>query len=201
MPRQRLRSRTSPVAHLGRAVLILVALALVWYGLMLVLLAVGISPDSVNAISGYRSAYDALAGLTASDITDRARLVAALVGLGAFLFFGYLALKEIPRPYLARSDLRLNEDEHGTVDLEPRAIERVVEVAAAAHPAVSSVTGRYGTDDLAVEVRLRRARGLAEALSDVHDRVLHALQTHGVPPTPVDVVLTGFDRQQRRELS
>jgi len=201
MPRQRLRSRTSPVAHVGRAVLILVALALVWYGLMLVLLAVGISPDFVNAISGYRSAYDALAGLTASDITDRARLVAALVGLGAFLFFGYLALKEIPRPYLARSDLRLNEDEHGTVDLEPRAIERVVEVAAAAHPAVSSVTGRYGTDDLAVEVRLRRARGLAEALSDVHDRVLHALQMHGVPPTPVDVVLTGFDRQQRRELS
>jgi len=189
------------VAHVGRAVLILVALALVWYGLMLVLLAVGISPDFVNAISGYRSAYDALAGLTASDITDRARLVAALVGLGAFLFFGYLALKEIPRPYLARSDLRLNEDEHGTVDLEPRAIERVVEVAAAAHPAVSSVTGRYGTDDLAVEVRLRRARGLAEALSDVHDRVLHALQMHGVPPTPVDVVLTGFDRQQRRELS
>lgn len=201
MLRQRLRSRTSSVAYIGRALLVLIALALLWYGLMLVLLAAKASPDFVNAISGYRSAYDALAGLTREDITDVTRLVAAPVGLAAFLFFGYLALKEIPRPYLARADLRLHEDERGTVDLKPRAIERVAEVAAAGHPAVSSVTSRYATDDLAVEVNMRRARGLAEALGDVHDRVLHALQMHGLPPTTVDVVLTGFDRQQRRELS
>ncbi len=201
MPRQRLRSRTSPVAHVGRAILVLFSLALVWYGLMLVLLAFKASPGSIDAVSGYRTVYDYLAGLTSEDVDGLTRLIAAFAGVAAFLAFGYLALKEIPRPYLARSDVRLTEDERGTVDVQPRAIERVAEAAAAEHPAVSSVTGRYGTDDLDVSLDLQRARDLKETLIDVQDRVVDALHVHGLPEMPVNVTLTGFDRKQRRELS
>lgn len=201
MSRQRLRSRTSPIAYVGRAVLILLALGLVWYGLMLLLLALKVSPGSIDSISGYRTAYDYLAGLTADDVSSTARLIAALAGVLGFLFFGYLAWKEIPRPYFARSDLRLKEDDRGVVDVQPRAIERIAEAAAGAHPAVSSATGRYGSDGLTVDLGVKRALGLDETLSDVQDRVRKALRGHELPPTPVVVTLTGFDRKQRRELS
>jgi len=201
MPRQRLRSRTSPIAYVGRAILILFALALVWYGLMLMLLAFKVSPSTIDAISGYRTAYDYLAGLTADDIGGSTRLITGLAGLVVFLLFGYLAVKEIPRPYLARGDLRLSEDDRGVVEVQPRAIERIAEVAACEHPAVGSATGRYATDELTVGLGVKRARDLDKTLSDVQDRVLHALHNHELPTTPVVVTLTGFERKQRRELS
>lgn len=201
MLRQRLGSRSSPVAYVGRAVLILVAVGLIWYGLMLALLALKVSPTSIDEISGYRTAHDYLAGLTANDVDGSTRLLAALAGIAAFAFFGYLALKEIPRPYLARGDLRLKEDGRGVVDVQPRAIERIAEAAACEHPAVSSATGRYGSHELAVNLAVKRARDLDQTLSDVQDRVWRSLHGHELPPTPVVVTLTGFDRKQRRELS
>lgn len=201
MLRQRLRSRTSPVAYVGRAVLIVFALALIWYGLMLLLLALKVSPGSIDAISGYRSAYDFLAGLEPADIDGPTRLSAGLAGVAAFLVFGYLALKEIPRPYLGRSALQLIEDQRGTVEVQPRAIERVAEAAAGAHSAVAAATGRYGTDELTVDLRVQRGRDLSNTLTDVQDRIRGALHRHGLPATRVNVTLTGFDRKQRRELS
>ena len=60
MLRQRVRVRTSSVALIGRAILILFSLALIWYGLMLILLALKVSPHTVNQISGYRTAYNYL---------------------------------------------------------------------------------------------------------------------------------------------
>lgn len=199
-PRQRVRTRTSPVALVGRILVVLLALALLWYGLMLVLLALGVDPGLVDAISGYRTAFDFLAGLREGDLSELARLVAAVVGVLAFVLFGYLALKELPRPYLARHDVDLAESERGRDVVEPRAVERVAELAAGTHPAVAGAAGRFGGDDLTVNLGVRRARGLAEVLDDVHGRVVAALEQHGLPAVDVHVTLTGFERRTRREL-
>lgn len=201
MFRQRLRARTSPLASLGQWLLVLACLALVWYGLMLLLLALKLSPETVNALSGYRDAYDYLAGLEQDDATGRVRLVAGLAGLAAFFLFGFLAWKEIPRPYLARSELALAADPHGVVTVEPRAIERAAESAALKQPGVASATARFGSDDIAVDIEVRRARDVADALRATQGRVLEALRRHGLPAVPVNVTLTGFDRKQRRELA
>lgn len=201
MLRQRLRARTSPLAYLGRALLVLASLALVWYGIMLLLLALKFSPDTVNALSGYRDAYDYLAGLDEDDASGRVRLIAGLAGLAAFFLFGLLAWKEIPRPYLARSELALDDEPRGVVTVEPRAIERAAESAALEHPGVSSASARFGSDDVAVDVEVRRAREVAGALHAVQGRVREALRRHGLPALPVNVTLTGFDRKQRRELA
>ena len=200
MLRQRLHSRGSRLRLVGRILVVLLALALIWYGLMIVLLAVGIAPKTVNLLSGYRSAFDYLAGLDAQDISPLARAIAAGAGLLAFLVFGYLAFKEPPRPYLARGDIDLVDDERGTVVVEPRAIERAAELAALEHGAVSAAAGRFG-DELKVAVTVSRARDLHETLDDVGARVAAALERHGIPPAPVQVTLTGFDRKQRRELN
>ncbi|MBA3408537.1 MAG: hypothetical protein H0U06_10890, partial [Solirubrobacterales bacterium] len=72
MLRQRLRERTSPLMLVGRLVTLVFALALVWYGLMTVLLALKVSPSTVNTISGYRTAFDWLSGLTPSDVDGAA---------------------------------------------------------------------------------------------------------------------------------
>ncbi len=200
MLRQRLRLRHAPTVHLGRAIVCLFALGLIFYGLMVVLLAFKVDPRSVNAISGYRDAYDSLAGLQPGDVTPLRRAIVAGAGVLGFLLCGYLALKQIPRPYLARQTLALESLDRGETFIEPRALERLAEVSAMGHPAVASAAGRYGTDELAVGVQVCRGRELDETLRDVQRRVTAALEHHELPATRIDVTLTGFDRQQHREL-
>ena len=198
--RQRLRDRGSALVLVGRLLLVPVALALVWYGAMLVALAFKVPPETVNAMSGYRDAYDFLASLEAGDVTGTVRLIAGLAGLAAFLVFGYLASKQVPRPYLARGELTLGESGRGSSSVEPRAIERAAEIAACAHPAVSDATGRYGGDGIDVDIDLGRAGDVVGTLREVQGRVGEALQRHELPDAPVSVTLTGFERQRRREL-
>lgn len=201
MLRQRLREDTSPLMLVGRVVTLVLALALVWYGLMTVLLAVKVSPSTVNDISGYRTAFDWLSGLEPADVDGgRTRAIVAGVGVVAFVVFGYLALKQLPRPYRARRDLDLVADDHGEVVVEPRAVERLAEVAAAGHPAVTGARGRYARDDLTVEVGVRRAGDLADTLRDTQSRVAGALAEHDLAAIPVNVTLTDYDRRHRRDL-
>lgn len=201
MPRQRVRERTSVLTVIGRLVPLVLALALIWYGTMLVLIAVKVAPSTVNGISGYRTAFDWLSALTPAKV-DGATTRAILAGAGvvAFLVFGFLALKQLPRPYLARRDLSLSADAHGEVLVEPRAIERVAEVAASTNQAVSGARGRYSVDALSVDLSVRRARDLADTLQDTQRRVVDALEQHELPAMPVNVTLTGYDRRHRREL-
>ncbi len=198
--RQSVRGRGSPLVFLGLLLLVPVALALIWYGAMLLALAVKTSPETVNAISGYRDAYAFLADLEAGDVSGRVRLIASLAGVAAFVVFGLLAWKQVPRPYLARGELTLAENDRGTSTVEPRAIERAAEVAACAHPSVSDATGRYGEDGIDVDIDLNRAGDALGTLREAQRRVGEALQRHELPDVPIRVTLTGFERQRRREL-
>lgn len=198
MPRQRLRERTSFWMVAGHLLTLLLALAMVWYGLMAVLLAVKVSPSTVNSLSGYRTAFDWLSGLTPSDV-DGATTRAILAGAGvlAFLVFGYLAFKHLPRPYLARRELSLYSEPQGELTIEPRAVERLAEVAATSDAAVSGARGRYSVDDLAVDVTVRRARDIATTLREAQSRVARALAEHELPAMPINVTLAGYNRGGR----
>lgn len=200
MLRQRIRARRSPLALLGRLLLLVLSLALLWYGLMVVLLALKVSPQTVNALSGYRSAYDFLAGLEPADISGRVRIVAGLGGALSFLLFGYLALKSLAYPYLARSELLLGEARRGVDVVEPRAVERAVEGAVRSHPAIDAASARYGTDDVNVSVHVNDARVAGSALREVRGRGREALAQHELPLLPVNVILTGFEKPKGREL-
>jgi hypothetical protein len=182
-------------------VLVLFALALVWYGAMLLLLAFKVSPHTVNQLSGYRSAYNYLAALKPRDITADTRLIAGLAGLAGFVVLAYLAFKELPRPHLTRSELRLVDHERGVVDVEPRAIKRAVEGAALEHEAVQDAAARYATDELTVNINGTRALELPDILRAVRARSHEQLAAHGLPELPVNVTLTGFERTRRRELA
>ena len=194
--RQRIRARTSPVAYVGRALLALLALALVWYGLMLVLLAAKLSPHKVDASSRYRTVFDYFAGLHPGDVTSRVRLIAGLAGFAVFAVCCFLAWKELPRPYLARGDLSLLEDEQTTITVKPRAIERAAEAAVVEHSAVIGAAARYG-DQLTVDIEVSRARDLAQTIRDAQLLVAEALSRLELPALPVSVTLAGFDRRRR----
>ncbi len=205
MIRQRVNLRTPLLAYLVRALMIVLALGLFWYGLMVLLLAVKVSPHTVNSISAYRTLYDDATSLKPADFTTLVRLIAGFAGLIAFLLFLYLALQELPRPYLARGDLKLEAQAQaqapGQTIVKPRAIERVAELAAQGNPDVSSAAGRLGDQELNLSIGARRASTAAETLNDVRARVRADLERHELPSLPVNVTLTGYDRKTRRELS
>ncbi|MEA2211109.1 MAG: hypothetical protein QOF83_1057, partial [Solirubrobacteraceae bacterium] len=156
MIRQRITLRTPLLAHLVRALTVVLGVALLWYGLMTVLLAVKVSPDTVNSLSAYRSLYADAVGLTGGDFTTGVRLIGGFAGVIAFLLFIYLALQELPRPHLARGDVDLDQHERGSTIVRPRAIERVAESAARGNSAVTAAAGRLGDRELTVNIGLRR---------------------------------------------
>ncbi len=201
MTRQRIKLRTPLLAYLVRALTIVLALGLFWYGLMALLLAVKVSPHTVNSISAYRTLYNDVAGLHPSDFTTLVRVIAGVVGFLAFLLLLYAALGQLSRPYLARGDLTLDEHQRGNTVVKPRAIERVAEFAAQGNRDVSSASGRLGEGQLHLDVDVRRASTAADTLGDVRQRVSAALERHQLPTLPVNVTLTGYDRKTRRELS
>ena len=116
---------------------------------MTFLLALKVSPSTVGADQRLPHGLRLARRPSPADVDGgTTRAIVAGAGVAAFLVFGYLALKQLPRPYLARRDLELAADDHGEVIVEPRAIERLAEAAAARHPAVTGASGRYSTDDL-----------------------------------------------------
>jgi len=199
--RQRINLRTPLLAYVVRTLTIVLALGLFWYGLMVVLLAVKVSPHTVNSISAYRTLYHDVADIKRSDFTTVVRLIAGFAGLVAFLAFIYLALQELPRPYLARGEVTVGEPESGSTTVKPRAIERVAELAARGNPDVTSAAGRLGDQHLNLDIAVRRATTAAAVLTDVRARVSTDLERHELPSLPVNVTLTGYDRKTRRELS
>lgn len=200
MIRQRLKTRTSPLSYLGRGLVLLLALALIWGGITLILLTLKVSPSTANAITGYRSFHDLLTSIDLSNLSNQTRVLIAAGGIACFLLCGLLAWKEIPRPYLARHDFSIEDNRQGTATVEPRAVERIAEVAALQHPFVSHAMSRSGTNSLEIEIELARATGVVQALTEVQERVRLGLSRHGLPELTTNVTLTGFNRQRKREL-
>ena len=176
-----------------RLLVSLLALALVFYGVMVVLVACKVSPHTVNGISAYRTVYDQLTAITARDITGRDRIIVAVAGVLCLIVFAPLAWRALPRPYLARGAVGLEDGPGpGHTELAPRAIERAGEVAAREHPQVDRVAGRYDTDTLELQVRLTDGADLPVTLRAIQQRVVEALRTQGMPARTVDVTLTGL---------
>ena len=201
MFKQRLRIRGSALVFASHVVVIVFALALIWGGAVVLLLALKLDPGTVQSLTGYRSVYDALREIGPADFDSTTRAITAAAGVALMVSCGYLAYKMLPRPYLARGDLDLFRDERGEAVIEPGAIERLTEVAAERRPGVAGATSRFGSEDLAVDVTLSRSRDLPGSLQGVRTAVRGALEEHGLPVVPVNVTLSGYQRKTRRELN
>jgi len=201
MTRQRVNVRTPGAALIGRALTLVLGLALVWYGLMVVLLAVKVSPHTVNSLSAYHTLYNHAAGLRHRDFTAVVRLIGALAGLLVLLAFLYLLLRQVPVPRLTRHPMVLPESGRGRIVVEPRAVERIAETAAGRHARVAAANGRLSDDELTVNVGVSTAERLAPTLSEVKREVLDALSRHGLPGVPVHIIATAYTPRTGRELS
>lgn len=201
MGRQRLRIKGSALTALvGRALVVLLAMLLVWYGAMLVLLALKLDPQTINDLSGYRDAYDYLSTLQPADID---RLVVAIAGLVVALAAGTLVWRGLPRPHLARSALTLpaTASQRGQTDIQPRALERAVEAAAIEHAAVLSASARYDDGTLALAITTTDARSTLQTLHEVRDHAHESLARHQLEISTVNVTLAGYDHMNRKDLA
>lgn len=197
MPRQRIHIERTTAVMLGQLVTVVFALVALWYGLILGLVVTGVlGTGAAETVTGYRAIYDALTSIGGEDVDGLVRLFTGVGGLLAFLLFGWLALKQIPRPHLARGELVLTQDERGEVTLAPRAFERAVEGAALGHPAVMHAAGRYGDREVSIDIAVNRPRGIGDTLGDVQRRARAALRECELPEVPVHVTVTSFDQER-----
>ena len=201
MIRQRLHLRTPALALATRALTLLLAAILIWYGTMLVLLAAKVSPHTVNSLSAYRTMYDWLAKLKMSDFSALRRLLVGFGGLFAFVALVYLALQELPRPHRVRHDISLERATSGSLTIEPRAIERLAEIAACANEDVRSSLALLQDEELTLNVGVRSAPRVVDTLADVRKRVIAELARHELPVMPVNVTVTQFEPITGRNLA
>jgi hypothetical protein len=200
--RQRIHVEGSSTAHtVGRFLVALLGAAIAYYGLMLMLLAFKVSPSFVNDISGYRTAFDYLSGLTPGDISSTDRLIVAGVALLLALIALFLLWRGLPRPHLARHEVTVTESDLGTTEIGPRAMERAVEAAALEHPAVVGARARLDDDGIALAITARDASELVKTLHEVEDRAFASLDRHQLELERVDVTLAGYDSPNGRELA
>jgi hypothetical protein len=199
-PRQRLRLRVPPLELLSRTLLAIACLALVWYGAMAILLAIKVSPSTVETVSRYRTIYSYLANLRADDLTATVRLLLGLGGFAAFAALAFVVWQALPRPRLAREELQLPADALGTLVVEPRAIERAAEASALGHPDVGAASARYGVGEIALDLTVTGAAELPALLRDVRTHAEESLRRHELPPARLLVTVTDFKPRQRREL-
>lgn len=202
MPRQRVRVEGSSLATtVGRFLVALLGAAIAYYGLMLMMLAFKVSPSFVNDISGYRTAFDYLSGLEPGDISSTDRLIVAGVSLVLALIALLLLWRGLPRPHLARHEVKVTETDLGTTEIQPRAMERAVEAAALEHPAIVGARARIDDDGVALAVTASRAVDLVKTLHEVEDCAFESLERHQLELERVDVTLAGFDSPNGRELA
>lgn len=187
--RQRLRLGVPRAAFVAPALAASIGLVLAWYGLMLILLAAGVDPGSIDRLSGYRTAYDLATGLGTGDTDGLTRLWIALGGVAAFLLLGYLALRELPRPRLARRSIDLADQPGQRLRVEARARERLIESALAGSPHLADSSVRVDGERIVVSVVAIATAPVATALADAQLRARRALEQHGLPVVPVDVTL------------
>jgi hypothetical protein len=201
MLRQRLHLEGSSIAAgVTRFLAAVVGAAFVYYGAMLVMLALKVSPETVNDLCGYRTAFDYLAGLEAGDISSSDRLVVAIVALGVALIALLLLWRGLPRPHLARHGIELAETDLGTTDVQPRALERAVEHAALGHAAVVGARARYDDGGIALLITAGRASAVVGTLAEVRDLAHRSLETHQLKLEHVDVTLAGYKGNNGRDL-
>jgi hypothetical protein len=177
-----------------------VGLALVWGGAVVVLLAAGVAPDDVQSWTGYRTVHDELGSVGPADWDTTTAAIVAVVGVLAFLVLVRLGWAQRVTPHLERTAHVLTDDELGVVTVNPRAIERAAEVAAARGAAVHAVRARLGDDGITVTIHARDAEGLPGTLRGAQARVRAALQDAGTPQQTVRVLVTRFTAPSTRDL-
>lgn len=197
MIRQRINLRTPAWGLLVRLITIAFALALIYGGVMLGLLACKVDPSRINKLTAYRTIYRHAVALQPSDFTTSVSLIAGFGGLLVFLVFAFLTFQALPRPYFTRTQVDLPENGRGATVVRPRAVERVAEFAAQGSPQVMTVAGRLGDDELNVGVGLRDVSEVSQTLADVRRRVGEQLERHQLPKLAVNVILTGYERPTR----
>ena len=169
------------------------ALAAIFYGAMVILAALKLSPHTINTISAYHTVEARLSSITARDITGTDRIIVAVAGVLCLIVFAPLAWQALPRPYLARTDVDLDDhSQAGQTDVAPRAIERAAELAAGEHAQVTDAAARYGHGVLDVRVDVADGEDLPGTLRGVQARVRDALDRHELPVSAVDITLAGL---------
>ncbi|MEW6638115.1 MAG: hypothetical protein AB1425_15015 [Actinomycetota bacterium] len=179
----------------NRIVMLILAILLLAVPVLIILVAVGVIPPEVaDRYTGYRSAVEALGGLSAQDLTMTARVVIAVVGALVALIALLLLLRELTfGRRVARSATIQDEPGKETV-ITARAVRALAEGAAreagAADPSVS-LSSEKGPYEVMCGIRVPPSGNYSEIATRTRESVFSALQRQNVPVKDVEVTVQG----------
>ena len=201
--RQRVHVGATWRTTLGKLLTAVVALAVAWFGLSLLLVALGVAPDDVDRALGYRTAYDAVAGLDGTGLDTTYRIALGAGGIVLCLVLLALAWAQVPRPELTRHDVDLPAADPtagpgGETTVQARAVERAAEVATLSVAGIDAARARLDGTEVVVALRSTKPTDLPDQLRAAQAAARDALTDHGLQGFDARVVLAGFDKEDIR---
>jgi predicted house-cleaning NTP pyrophosphatase (Maf/HAM1 superfamily) len=184
----------------NRLIMLIIALLLIAVPVLLLLVGFGVlSADQINAYTNYRSALDALGGLSVSDFSIGVRVITGIVGVLVALVALLLLLRELT---FGRSVARrtLIEDEPGReTAITAKAVRRLAEAAAqevgAASPTcyLASEKRNY---EISCDIQVPKEQNFTELASRVRENIRRALEEQQVPVKDVEITVQGAASQE-----
>lgn len=202
-PRKRTALPSGIATAAGQKLMLLVAVGLVYAGAVALALAAGVHGDDLERISGAGWLHDRLAELDPSTWSRGATATVAALGvlLAVLLLRLAWAQRLVPQRTRTAFELSATAPAAGRTTVQPRAIERAAEVAAAGDPGVRAAKATLGDGDLTVHLHARDAARLPEILRDAERRTRAALHAAGVgDDVGLRLTITRFSAPSRTEL-
>jgi hypothetical protein len=176
-------------------VMLIIALLLVAVPVLLLLVGFGVIPTrEIDEYTGYRNVLDTLAGLSVSDITPRARVVAGLIGVLVALVALLLLLRELAFGRPAAREAFLDDTPGRETAITAQAVRRLAEGAAREVGAASPtcyLTSEDRSYHVSCDILVSRRHNFVELATRTQENIRRVLEEQQVPVKDVEVTVQG----------
>jgi hypothetical protein len=183
----------------NRLVMLIIALLLVAVPVLLLLVGFGVIPArEIDEYTGYRNALDTLDGLSVSDITPRARVVAGLIGILVALVALLLLLRELAFRRPVVREIFVDDTPGRETAITAQAVRRLAE-GAAREVGADSPTCYLASEDrsyhVSCDILVPRPHNFAELATHAQENIRRVLEEQQVSVKDVEVTVQGTASQ------
>lgn len=200
-PRKRTGLPSGFATTLGQKLMFVIALGLIYGGVVALALAAGVSGRDLEQFTGAGWLQDELASIDLASWSQSTTIAVAIGGVVLAALCVRLAWAQRLVPQRTRLAHELETDGVGRTTVQPRAIERAAELASTEDPGVRAAKATLTADEITVHLHVRDAERLPDLLRAAKSRTTAALSAAGMADdVDVRLTVTRYSTPSRTEL-